>query len=43
MADGWVNLGRVYQKEGRIPEALAALEKAAKHEKPALHPGSSTG
>ena len=34
-ADGWVNLGRVYQKEGRIPEALAALEKAAKHEKPA--------
>ena len=35
VADGWVNLGRVYQKEGRIPEALAALEKAAKHEKPA--------
>ena len=34
-ADGWVNLGRVYQKEGRIPEALDALEKAAKHEKPA--------
>ena len=28
-ADGWVNLARVYQKEGRIPEALAALEKAA--------------
>ena len=25
----------MYQKEGRIPEALAALEKAAKHEKPA--------
>ncbi len=23
-ADGWVNLARVYQKEGRIPEALAA-------------------
>jgi tetratricopeptide (TPR) repeat protein len=35
IADGWVNLARVYQKEGRIPEALAALEKAAKHEKPA--------
>ena len=34
-ADGWVNLARVYQKEGRIPEALAALEKAANHEKPA--------
>jgi tetratricopeptide (TPR) repeat protein len=34
-ADGWVNLARVYQKEGRIPEALAALEKAAHHEKPA--------
>ena len=34
-ADGWVNLARVYQKEGRIPEALSALEKAAKHEKPA--------
>ena len=28
-ADGWVNLARVYQKEGRIPEALSALEKAA--------------
>ena len=28
-ADGWVNLARVYQKEGRIPDALAALEKAA--------------
>ena len=34
MSDGWVNLGRVYQKEGRIPEALAAPERAAKHEKP---------
>ncbi len=34
-ADGWVNLARVYQKEGRIPDALAALEKAAGHEKPA--------
>lgn len=29
--DGWINLARVYQKEGRIPEALAALERAAKH------------
>jgi tetratricopeptide (TPR) repeat protein len=34
-ADGWVNLARVYQKEGRIPEALGALEKAARHEQPA--------
>jgi tetratricopeptide (TPR) repeat protein len=30
-----VNLARVYQKEGRISEALTALEKAAAHEKPA--------
>jgi tetratricopeptide (TPR) repeat protein len=28
-ADGWVNLARVYRREGRIPEALEALEKAA--------------
>jgi tetratricopeptide (TPR) repeat protein len=34
-ADGWVNLARVYQKEGRIPDALNALEKAAKHQEPA--------
>jgi tetratricopeptide (TPR) repeat protein len=34
-ADGWVNLARVYQKEGRIPEALISLEKAAGHGKPA--------
>jgi tetratricopeptide (TPR) repeat protein len=34
-ADGWVNLARVYQKEGRIPEALEALEKAARHQEPA--------
>jgi tetratricopeptide (TPR) repeat protein len=33
-ADGWVNLARVYQREGRIPDALAALEKAASHQKP---------
>ncbi|MEJ7639518.1 MAG: tetratricopeptide repeat protein, partial [Singulisphaera sp.] len=34
-ADGWVNLARVYQREGRIPDALKALEKAATHPKPA--------
>ena len=34
-ADGWVNLARVYQREGRIPDALAALEKAADHKNPA--------
>ncbi len=34
-ADGWVNLARVYQKEGRIPDALAALQKAADHPDPA--------
>ena len=34
-ADGWVNLARVYQREGRIPEALSALEKAAAHKEPA--------
>ena len=34
-ADGWVNLARVYQREGRIPDALAALEKAANHKEPA--------
>ena len=34
-ADGWVNLARVYQREGRIPDALEALEKAAAHPKPA--------
>ncbi len=28
-ADGWVNLARVYRREGRIPEALEALENAA--------------
>ncbi|MEW4570373.1 tetratricopeptide repeat protein [Tautonia sp. JC769] len=28
-ADGWINLARVYRREGRIPEALEALEKAA--------------
>ena len=34
-ADGWVNLARVYQREGRIDDALAALEKAASHKEPA--------
>jgi tetratricopeptide (TPR) repeat protein len=33
-ADGWVNLARVYQREGRIPDALGALEKAANHKEP---------
>ena len=32
--DGWINLARVYQREGRIPEALRALEKAAQHPEP---------
>jgi len=35
VADGWVNLARVYQREGRVPDAVAALEKAARHQKPA--------
>lgn len=34
-ADGWVNLARVYQKVGRIPDAMTALEKATKHTEPA--------
>ncbi len=34
-ADGYTNLGRVYIREGRIPDALAALEKASKHAQPA--------
>ena len=33
-ADGWVNLARTYQREGRIPDALDALEKAAAHQQP---------
>lgn len=32
MADGWVNLARLYQREGRIPDALEALEKASEAE-----------
>jgi tetratricopeptide (TPR) repeat protein len=35
IADGWVNLARVYTREGRIAEALGALEKAAAHPRPA--------
>jgi tetratricopeptide (TPR) repeat protein len=31
LADGWVNLARVYLREGRIPAAREALEKAAAH------------
>src|SRR5262249_39168363 len=34
-ADGWVNLAGVYQKEGRVPDALKALEKAAGDKEPA--------
>jgi tetratricopeptide (TPR) repeat protein len=34
-ADGWVNLARVYQREGRIGEALEALEQAATHKESA--------
>ncbi len=34
-ADGWVNLARVYLREGRIPDALQALEKAAAQKEPA--------
>ena len=33
-ADGWTNLARVYIREGRIPDALDALDKASKHAKP---------
>jgi tetratricopeptide (TPR) repeat protein len=33
-ADGYTNLARVYLREGRIPDALAALEKASKHPEP---------
>ena len=36
--DGWVNLARVYQKEGRIPDALEALRKAASAKDPAYGP-----
>ena len=32
-ADGWVNLARIYLKEGRIPDARLALEKAKNHPK----------
>jgi hypothetical protein len=34
-ADGWVNLARIYLREGRIPDARLALERAANHPKPA--------
>ena len=32
-ADGWINLARVYLREGRIPDARQALEKARSHPK----------
>ena len=35
LADGWVNLARIYLKEGRIPDARQALERASNHPKPA--------
>lgn len=34
-ADGYMNLARIYLKEGRIPDARLALEKASNHPKPA--------
>ena len=34
-ADGYANLARVYQREGRIPDALEALRLAAEHPEPA--------
>jgi tetratricopeptide (TPR) repeat protein len=33
-ADGWVNLARVYIREGRIPDALKALKAASEHKEP---------
>jgi tetratricopeptide (TPR) repeat protein len=33
--DGPLNLGRVYLREGRLEEAAAALQRAAKHDPPA--------
>ena len=35
LADGWVNLARIYLREGRIPDARKALEQASNHPKPA--------
>jgi tetratricopeptide (TPR) repeat protein len=32
-ADGWVNLARIYLREGRIPDARQALENAKNHPK----------
>ena len=31
VADGWVNLARIYLREGRIPDARQALENASNH------------
>jgi hypothetical protein len=33
-ADGWVNLARVYDREGRVDDAVAALAKAIAHPSP---------
>ncbi|HVR73634.1 MAG TPA: multiheme c-type cytochrome, partial [Planctomycetota bacterium] len=33
-SDGWVNLARVYEKDGRLDEAVAALRKAGSHAEP---------
>ena len=41
-ADGWVNLARVYQKEGRIPEARPRWKRLPATKNRRL-PGSSTG
>ena len=41
-ADGWVNLGRVYIREGRIPDALKALEKASQHKPAPAAPVATT-
>ena len=35
MPDGPINLARVYYNEGRLDDAVAALERAAKHQPPA--------
>jgi tetratricopeptide (TPR) repeat protein len=34
-ADGWLNLARVHEKEGRVDDAVAALRKAIEHPEPA--------
>jgi tetratricopeptide (TPR) repeat protein len=34
-ADGWLNLARVHEKEGRVDDAVLALRKAIEHPEPA--------